>query len=276
MELAHSPREVIDLFNSTLQEIDGVYMPVEDTLNIKNGLNYAQFLEAILRIAYYRSDNEGIPYKTSIESIFQDADIHINKRQLEDPVLLQIYSEETANEFEQKSELLQSIFSKRALNRDATYLEMDKNEFILLLKDTGIVSVPKKKEETKANDPKKKKQAEEEKKDEPAEVIALLEEDAHEAIEMVCSFEDEKMNYFNFLECLVRISRVYKFSAEQEATLTTGEAKLCELLDKMDTKYGDLVDQFYGARREIEATKFYQPRLVVDESQEQSDQSDDM
>jgi len=38
-------------------------MPVEDTLNIKNGLNYAQFLEAILRIAYWRSENEGIPYK---------------------------------------------------------------------------------------------------------------------------------------------------------------------------------------------------------------------
>ena len=70
MDLATSPREVIDLFNSTLQEIDGVYMPVEDTLNIKNGINYAQFLEAILRIAYYRSDNEGIPYKQSIEGIF--------------------------------------------------------------------------------------------------------------------------------------------------------------------------------------------------------------
>jgi hypothetical protein len=70
MKLATSPTDIISLFNSTLQEIDGVTMPVEDTLNIKNGLNYAQFLEAILRIAYWRSENEGIPYKQAIESIF--------------------------------------------------------------------------------------------------------------------------------------------------------------------------------------------------------------
>ena len=42
-------------------------MPVEETLNIKNGLNYAQFLEAILRIAYLKSDENSIPYKQAIE-----------------------------------------------------------------------------------------------------------------------------------------------------------------------------------------------------------------
>ena len=43
------------MFN-TLQEIDGITMPVDDTLNIKNGLNYAQFLEALLRIGYLKAD----------------------------------------------------------------------------------------------------------------------------------------------------------------------------------------------------------------------------
>jgi len=38
-------------------EIDDVKPPFADTLNIMNGLNYAQFLEAILRIAYYKKDN---------------------------------------------------------------------------------------------------------------------------------------------------------------------------------------------------------------------------
>lgn len=42
-------------------------MPVEETLNIKNGLNYAQFIEAILRIAYLKSENDQIPYKAAIE-----------------------------------------------------------------------------------------------------------------------------------------------------------------------------------------------------------------
>lgn len=55
MKLASSTQEVIKMFN-TLQEIDGITMPIEDTLNIKNGMNYSQFLEAILRIGYLRSE----------------------------------------------------------------------------------------------------------------------------------------------------------------------------------------------------------------------------
>jgi len=40
MNLASSPREIVEMFQ-TLQLIDGVLLPVEDTLNIKNGMNYA-------------------------------------------------------------------------------------------------------------------------------------------------------------------------------------------------------------------------------------------
>lgn len=36
-----------------------INLPISDTLNIKNGLNYATFLEAIIRIAYYRLDESG-------------------------------------------------------------------------------------------------------------------------------------------------------------------------------------------------------------------------
>ena len=63
MKLATHSRDVKHLFENTLNEIDGVSIPLEETLNIKNGLNYAQFLEAILRIAYNRSSNHEIPYK---------------------------------------------------------------------------------------------------------------------------------------------------------------------------------------------------------------------
>lgn len=40
-----------------MMEIDGVSIPFADTLNVMNGLNYAQFLEAILRIAYWKKNN---------------------------------------------------------------------------------------------------------------------------------------------------------------------------------------------------------------------------
>jgi hypothetical protein len=73
-------------------EIDGVNIPFADTLNILNGMNYAQFLEAILRIAYYKkehSDQAGNPegFKNTLESMFADADLDIKKRQKNDPIL---------------------------------------------------------------------------------------------------------------------------------------------------------------------------------------------
>jgi hypothetical protein len=40
-----------------MNDIDGVNTPFTDTLNVMNGLNYAQFLEAILRIAYWKKNN---------------------------------------------------------------------------------------------------------------------------------------------------------------------------------------------------------------------------
>jgi hypothetical protein len=53
MNLANSRNEVIRLLEC-LHEL--IRMPVSDSLNLTNGLNYSQFLEALLRIAYYKLD----------------------------------------------------------------------------------------------------------------------------------------------------------------------------------------------------------------------------
>lgn len=56
MKIADSREEVIQA-SEAMKDIDGVNLPFGDTLNILNGLNYAQFLEAILRIAYWKKNN---------------------------------------------------------------------------------------------------------------------------------------------------------------------------------------------------------------------------
>ena len=53
MGLANSRQEFMRLCEC-LHEL--IHLPLSDTLNVKNGLNYAQFLEAIIRIAYYKAD----------------------------------------------------------------------------------------------------------------------------------------------------------------------------------------------------------------------------
>jgi hypothetical protein len=40
-----------------MHQVDAVRIPFQDTMNVMNGLNYAQFLESILRIAYSKLDN---------------------------------------------------------------------------------------------------------------------------------------------------------------------------------------------------------------------------
>lgn len=92
-----------------------------------------------------------------------------------------------------------------------------------------------KKVETKGDEKKKGKQAEkkeEEKKEEiqvPAEAL-YLEADCLASIECVNSFDEGMLNYFDMLECLLRVAKDYKFSAEQEAILTSLSAKLEYLL----------------------------------------------
>lgn len=56
MDIAQSRDEASNA-SEAMREIDGVQLPFADTLNLMNGLNYAQFLEAILRIAYWKKDN---------------------------------------------------------------------------------------------------------------------------------------------------------------------------------------------------------------------------
>lgn len=53
-KLARSRKDTYDL----LIQMEGIITyPIDDTLNIKNGLNFAKFLEAILRIAYMLSSS---------------------------------------------------------------------------------------------------------------------------------------------------------------------------------------------------------------------------
>ena len=90
MDIAKSKEEASGA-SECMNDIDGVTIPFVETLNIMNGLNYAQFLEAILRIAYYKKENgdqagnlDG--FKNTLETMFDDADLDIKKKAKADPI----------------------------------------------------------------------------------------------------------------------------------------------------------------------------------------------
>ncbi len=74
MNLASSAEEMNQFFTTSLHEIDGMHVPIDDTLNVKGGMNYAQFLSALLRIAYIKADQSGDQsnqaYKTALDAMF--------------------------------------------------------------------------------------------------------------------------------------------------------------------------------------------------------------
>lgn len=189
----------------------------------------------------------------------------------------QIYnSEENDEVFRNYELLLCAIFSTKGINRNSTYLEMEKPILVQLLKDAGIIKVPQvKKVEAKPEERKgagkkaEKDKKEEEKKEEPvipAEQL-YLEADCLASIEPVNSFEEGMLNYFDVLECLLRVARDYKFSAEEEALLTSLPKRLDHLLKQLDAKFGEqMVPPFLNDREHLENTKVYQPRSVVDDN----------
>ena len=122
MNLASSADELMGFFNGSLREIDGIYVPIDDTLNVKGGMNYAQFLSALLRIAYIKADASGDQspqaYKNALDAMFNpnmrtDAQgrqtedpslasrIDIKKRQTEDPILAYVYEPDNLKIFYQ-------------------------------------------------------------------------------------------------------------------------------------------------------------------------------
>ena len=148
-----------------MHEIDGVTIPFTDTLNIFNGLNYAQFLEAILRIAYYKKDNSDQAgahdgFKNTLETMFADSDIDIRKKAKTDQTISKMLELSQHGFFEDHYDLLAALFNEKAILKH-DHLEMSKTEFVTILKESDILIKPK---AVKADDADKKKAEKKEEK----------------------------------------------------------------------------------------------------------------
>lgn len=117
---------------------------------MNNSLNYAQFLEALLRIAYYKKDNsdkkgsqEG--FKDTLESMFADVELDIRKKAKQDMVLSHMLELSGSGWFAHNFDLLAGIFSEKAIQKQDNHFEMSKSDFIFLLRECDLLIIPKKK-----------------------------------------------------------------------------------------------------------------------------------
>lgn len=152
-------------FQQSLHEIDGIYVPVDDTLNVKGGMNYAQFLSALLRIAYIKAEQSGDQssqsYKNALDAMFQNSRIDIKGRQTDDPILAFVHDSDNTKVFYEYETLLCAIFTAKSNKLGETFIQMAKAEFIALMREINLLVLPKKKtpEEEKKEKEARDKQA---------------------------------------------------------------------------------------------------------------------
>ena len=130
-----------------MREIEGISNIVEDTLNNRNGFNYAQFLESLLRIGYVKADSSGDQsnqaFKNTVDAMFQHPNIDIANRIESDSSLRDYYNDKVTEAFRDNEELLSAIFSEKAKCPGDSYPMLPKNEFVNLLFEAGLLVLPK-------------------------------------------------------------------------------------------------------------------------------------
>ena len=258
---------------------------MDDTLNIKAGMNYAQFLSAVLRIGYIKAEQSGdqtsSAYKNALDVMFQSSNIDISKRQIEDPVLSAVYSSEIVKAFFQSEVILCAVFTARSLKLGDTFLQMPKENFVQLMREIGILIDPKKKsseedkKEKEAKDKKAQGGAQGDKDGGDSDVFA--EEEVMNVIRNVNTFDADHLDYYNFLECIVRVAKARPWSEEEEKEfpdLPTQLEKICFMIQQLADQ-DDTLDNFEKQREKFEAERRYQPRVVVDDEEGDLDYEDD-
>lgn len=133
MDIAQSRDEASNA-SEAMRDIDGVMLPFENTLHQMNGLNYAQFLEAILRIAYWKKDNSDQAknhdgFKNTLEAMFADADLDLGKRTKADDAVESLVKLANEGFWREHFDLLAAIFLDRGIQRN-DHFELSKNDFV--------------------------------------------------------------------------------------------------------------------------------------------------
>ena len=203
--------------------------------------------------------------------MFAEADLDIKKRGSKDEITGLMLELSLNQFFEENFDLLAAVFNEKSILK-SDHMEMSKQDFIALLKESDVLIKPKavKSDEKKADKEKKDEDAK------PAAPVRKFEEmEVHEAIQNCFAFDSDQLGYIDFLEAIVRVANVFPFTEEELAELVNFESKVSYFVIKFDAKYKGQKEAF--ARKMMNPTGDdlkHQPRVVVDEEDDDGDMYD--
>ena len=135
--------------------------------------------------------------------------------------------------FEENFDQLAAIFSEKGMPKGDGHLELSKPDFVALLKEAGLLIIMKvekpKDGAAKGGDAKAEK-----KEEEKAPSRKFEEVDVMTAIAPTYSFDDDQLNYVDFLEALVRVANAFPFSEEELTDMVTFESRVMYFVDKLE------------------------------------------
>lgn len=119
--------------------------------------------------------------------MFNDGNIELKRRMMDDRLLSELYSQDNCKVFYEHSTLLSALFTSKSTIQLESFLELSKEEFMNILVDSGILGG---KDDDQGSEIKRKFNGEN--------IMAT--------IAKVGSFDSNYLTYPDFLDCLVRIS----------------------------------------------------------------------
>jgi len=106
--------------------------------------------------------------------------------------------------------------------------------------------------------------------------LIFTEVEVAQAIQNVNSFDPEYLDYYNFLESIVRVAKARPWTEEEQAELQQFDSKLDRICNLLESRFHEEVYPNFEAQREnFEHERRYQPRLVVDDDARDSEEDDD-
>lgn len=244
------------------QQLDTLIIPPpENVLNIKNGLNFAQFLEAILRIVDIKAKNSDQPdneetYRLLLQQIFQDATMAIKHKSEEDPLIAELYTPRSVELFNANYGLLAGIYHQKAINKSGIGLGMSYEDFYTILEEAGMAQAEESKEELKEGEIGKiSKQT----------VLKAL-----RGIEVYDGDQDDENDpkmllYVDFLDAIVRTAAYFPFNDHEE--YATMDEKPMYIVEKLNDKFASVKEPFIKSLEQKDKDmKFVCKMVINDES----------
>lgn len=194
-----------------------------------------------------------------------------------DPILEFVYKPENCHVFADNEVILFSVFNEKSqFKTENDFQLLSKSDFYQIMNEIGMTVLPKvvaKKDDEKGGKDKG------DKKDKAEAAAALLgqpkeplfgPDEIFGAIANTQSFDSNYLDYFDFLEALVRVTLAKPWSADKEDI--PFNSKLQEVINKIDDRYGDkgedLVKRYKNVRQHMDQQCMYQPRVVRDDDAE--------